>query len=310
MRVPDDFPLRIGELLGEGAAGLVYAAENDRGESVAVKFLRADLTEDPEIVGRFVREAKIAQAIISPFVAPVLGAGSTDHSFWIVYRRLVGETLQDRIRREVVLAPAALERIVEHILRGLAAAHAAGVVHRDIKPANVMLERTAQGERACIMDFGVSKYRPLDGHSTSQDPLTSSTATLGTVNYMAPEQVGGAAHVDARADLYAAGVIAFQALCGALPFAGEAGAILHAKLNEKPRTLSQAATATWPPAAESFFARALARHPEARFEAAEAMLKNWRDVIRADELPSVDDLRARAQASHSDDDTLRDPAPQ
>src|SRR5260370_7792192 len=160
MRVPDDFPLRIGEVLGEGAGGLVYAAENDRGESVAVKFLRADLTEDSELVGRFVREAKIAQAILSPFVAPVLGAGSTDHFFWIVYRRLVGETLQERIRREIVLAPPVLERIVEHLLCGLAAAHAAGVVHRDINPRNDSLHPTTQHPPPRTTDFHLPPYPP------------------------------------------------------------------------------------------------------------------------------------------------------
>jgi len=154
---------------------------NKDGDEIAVEFLRESLADDPEMVARFRREASVAQKLRSEFIAQVVSAGRSGHRYWVAYRRLHGETLARRMKREGVLEPAALMPLVEQVLRGLGVAHEAGVIHRDIEPANIMIERVQGIERACIMDFGLSKS-PTGGSGTFQHSLTSATATLGTIS--------------------------------------------------------------------------------------------------------------------------------
>ncbi len=229
--MPPPIPgIHLRELLGEGSTGSVYAAVNANGDELAVKYLHESLSDAPGIVARFRREAESAKRLRSEFIAQVVGAGRSGRRYWIAYRRLHGETVANRLRREKILPPVALKTFIAQVLRGLGVAHAAGLVHRDVKPGNIMIEqptRARTAERACILDFGVAK-----SDSSGPHDLTSATATLGTVSYMAPEQVGGAASVDHRADLYATGVVAYRALSGRLPYSGASqAAVMHAKLN-------------------------------------------------------------------------------
>jgi len=296
---------RIGNLLGEGTTGTVYEAVNANGEALAIKFLRETFADDPEMVARFKREASICQRLRSEHIAAVVGAGRTEQTYWIAYRRLVGETLDGRLRRDRVMSAESVAPIVEQVLQGLAVAHAAGVVHRDIKPANIVLERTPAGERACILDFGISKDRSRSGSSTSGGSLTSHTATLGTINYMPPEQIGASASVDHRADLYSAGVVAYRALAGQLPYVGSSqAAVLYAKINQDARSLSEATGMPWPEALVSFFRRALAREPSARFGGAEEMATAWLEACRAGTTPDLERLRKRNVDSQDSDDTV------
>lgn len=307
--VPQVSGWRIGALLGEGATGSVYQATGAGGEEVAIKFLHDSFADEPEMVTRFKREAQTCQRLRSPHIAQVIGAGRTSQTYWIMYRLLRGETLSVRLRRETVMAGEELARPIEHVLAGLAVAHAERVVHRDIKPANIMIERTPTGESACLMDFGISKDRSQRRGSASHS-LTSATATLGTINYMPPEQIGASAEVDHRADLYAAGVVAYRAISGRLPYVGSSqGAVLHAKLNTDARTLGEATGQAWPMNVEAFFRRALAGEPRKRFGSAEAMLEEWRLVARAEGVPAADFLRGlSAPASDGDDTVLDGPA--
>jgi serine/threonine protein kinase len=304
---------RIGRLLGEGTTGTVYEAVNASGEALAIKFLRETFADDPEMVARFKREASICQRLRSEHIAAVVGAGRTQETYWIAYRRLVGETLDKRVRRERVMPLAALAPIVEQVLRGLAVAHAAGVVHRDIKPANIMLERTGAGERACILDFGISKDRSRSGTGTLGRSLTSHTATLGTINYMPPEQIGASAAVDHRADLYSVGVVAYRAMTGQLPYVGSSqAAVMHAKINLDARSLADATGTRWPDALERFFRRALAREPSARFEDAGSMdaawADAWADACGRATTPDIERLRRRNADTEDGDDTVLDDA--
>ncbi len=295
---------RIGRLLGEGTTGTVYEAVNTSGEALAIKFLRETFADDPEMVARFKREASVCQRLRSEHIAAVVGAGRTEQTYWIAYRRLIGETLADRLRRDRVIPLAAIAPVVQQVLRGLAVAHAAGVVHRDIKPANIMLERVGGGERACILDFGVSKDRSRSGSGTSGGSLTSHTATLGTINYMPPEQIGASAGVDHRADLYSVGVVAYRASAGQLPYMGSSqAAVMHAKLNLDARSLSEATGARWPRELEAFFARALAREPSDRFADAEKMEAGWTAACGAGATPDLEQLRRRNVESQGCDDT-------
>lgn len=271
--------------------GEVYAADGRGGEKVALKVLHERAAQDPDLVARFNREAEIAKQIRSPYVAGVLGAGrEATGRLWIAFERLVGEGMDERLRREQYLSFAELAPLVDDSLQGLKAAHEAHVVHRDIKPANLYIEKrklTAQEvaageheERTRILDFGVSKLRQPN-KTRSEPSLTAFDATLGSFAYMAPEQVRGSARVDERADLYALGAVAFRALTGRLPFEGQNALTLIAlKLDRDPPTLAQTTGDDWPQSIERFLARIMARDREKRFGSAAEALEAWRKVCR------------------------------
>jgi serine/threonine-protein kinase len=271
--------------------GEVYAAESRSGEKVALKILHERAAQDPDLVARFNREADIAKKIASPYVAAILGAGKEkDGRLWIAFERLVGEGLDERLRREQYLSFAEVAPIIEDSLQGLHAAHSANVVHRDIKPANLFIEKRKltpeeiqngeHEERTRILDFGVSKMKS-NAARRSEPSLTAFDATLGSFAYMAPEQVRGSARVDERADLYALGAVAFRALTGRLPFEGSNALTLIAlKLDRDPPTLAQTTGDAWPQKIEKYLAKIMARDRERRFSSALEALEEWRKVCR------------------------------
>ena len=264
---------RLGELLGRGAMGEVYAAVGPSGEPVALKFLRPREARSAERVSRFRREAEIAARIASPHVARVLGAGKDrDGSLWIAFERLRGETLEEALRRRRRLRLGEVAWIVAHVLEGLRVAHAAGVIHRDVKPGNVFLD--ADGEHARILDFGVSKI--LEASLDGGTGMTSTYEELGTRIYMAPEQLAHAGDVDARADLYSTALVAFVALAEKLPFDGETPAgMLHHKLHRDARSLADVTGFAWPVAIERHLHRALQRDRQLRHGSAADALAEW-----------------------------------
>jgi serine/threonine-protein kinase len=269
---------RLGELIGRGATGEVYAAIGPSGEPVALKFLQPAAARSSELVGRFRREARVAAAIASPHVARVLGSGKDrDGRLWIAFERLPGETLEQRLLRRGTLPLGEAAWIVEHLLEGLSAAHVAGVIHRDMKPANVFLDDGA--EHARILDFGVAKVLDV---APDADGATTTHEELGTPVYMAPEQLARAGDVDPRADLYSAAAIAFVSLAGELPFEGTtSGARLHHKLYRDALRLVDVTGFVWPDLIERWLARSLARRPEQRHRSASDSLAEWRSACRA-----------------------------
>jgi serine/threonine-protein kinase len=283
---------KIRRLIGQGGMGEVYAAEGRGGEKVALKVLHERAAQDPDLVARFNREADIAKQIQSPFVAAILGSGKEkDGRLWIAFERLVGEGLDERLRREQYLSFAEVAPIIEDALQGLHAAHGAHVVHRDIKPANLFIEKRKltpeeisagdHEERTRILDFGVSKMKANASRQRSEPSLTAFDATLGSFAYMAPEQVRGSARVDERADLYALGAVAFRALTGRLPFEGSNALTLIAlKLDRDPPTLAQTTGDTWPAPIEKFLAKIMARERERRFGTTMDALEAWRKVCK------------------------------
>jgi serine/threonine-protein kinase len=270
---------RVGELLGRGAMGEVYAAVGPGGQEVALKFLHPAFAEVPDLVSRFRREARIAGRISSPYVARVLGAGrDREGLLWIAFERLRGETLEATLRRVRRMPFGDVAWVVEHVLAGLKAAHAEGIVHRDIKPANVFLD--AGGRRARILDFGVSKLH--DTRHVTEAGVTTTHQFVGTPLFAAPEQLDAAAETDARADLYAVGLVAFAALTGRLPYAGEsAEAMMHHKRYFAPRTLAEASGFAWPEDIERHLGRALAPDPVNRHADAEGALADWKRACEA-----------------------------
>jgi eukaryotic-like serine/threonine-protein kinase len=293
---------RIERLLGEGGMGEVYEARGLKNEAVAIKLLHERAMQDADIVARFKREAEIASRIRSPYVARILAAGKERNGrLWIAFERLLGEGLDQRLKREHYLPMADVASMVSDTLKGLVAAHQAGVVHRDIKPANLFLEtiiteapaspnglsRLPGSERTRILDFGISKVRRSDANEPS---LTAFDATLGSFAYMAPEQVRGSARVDFRADLYAIGAVCFRSLAGRLPYEGTtAVALVALKLDRDPPTLASVTGDEWPTAIETFLQKLMARDRDSRFPSAEEALQAWEKT--ANLLPQTDRTR-------------------
>jgi serine/threonine-protein kinase len=272
---------RVTRLLGRGGMGEVWAAVDLRDERrVALKVLLPRAALKPDLVRRFEREAKITSAISSPYVCRLLDVSVTeDGGHLLVFEELSGESLADRLKREQYLPFSEVGPIIEDVLRGLVAAHAAGVVHRDLKPGNIFLElpdAPGRRERAKILDFGISKLTKTE---EEEPTLTAFDATLGSFAYMAPEQVRGAARADERADLYAVGAVAFRSLSGRLPFEGSSAAMLVSlKLDRAAPSLEEATGERWPAGIERFLERALERHREKRFATAVEALEAWRAI--------------------------------
>ncbi|MBI4956274.1 MAG: protein kinase, partial [Myxococcales bacterium] len=255
--------VRLVRPLGRGGMGSVWLAEHLALDTeVAVKFISSKLAgDDPAVLERFRREASAAARIKSPHVVQTYDRAETeDGTPFIVMELLTGESLAARLRR---LGPLGLEeatRIVEHVARGLGAAHALGIVHRDIKPDNVFVTPSDGEVFAKVLDFGVAKQ-----HGGGGVAVTSTDAMVGTPAYMSPEQVLSAKLVDHRADLWALGVVAYQMLTGRLPFLGETvGAVAVAISRGRYRPASEL-RAGLPPTADAFFRRALHRRIDSRF---------------------------------------------
>ncbi len=212
---------RIEALLGEGGMGTVYAAVHPViGKKVAVKVLAAAVTQDRNAIERFVLEARSVNAIGHANIVDIFSFGQLpDHRHYFVMERLEGETLRARIDRLGPVSAVAALAPFRDVGRALAAAHRNQIIHRDLKPDNIMLAADEKGGlSAKLLDFGVAKL--LDtGAGSVRSPKTRAGTVVGTPQYMAPEQCLGGA-VDARSDLYALGVVLFEALTGHLPFDG------------------------------------------------------------------------------------------
>jgi serine/threonine-protein kinase len=273
---------RVIELLGRGGMGEVWAAVRaDDQREVALKVLLERASRKNDIVARFKREARVAASIRSYFVCALLDTARTSAgNLVLVFERLRGESLSDRLKRENDLPFSEVDRIMTDVWQGIVDAHSAGVLHRDLKPGNIFLTRHMhdQPERAVILDFGVSKMKKA-AKIIDEPSLTAFDGTVGSFAYMAPEQVRGAARVDERADVYAAGALAFRALSGHLPFEGvTAKMVVSLKLGHQAPSLADVTGVRWPKVIEQFFEHSLARTPSGRFPTAQDAQLAWREV--------------------------------
>ena len=264
---------RIEGRVGEGGMAHVYLArdlESDR--EVAVKVLLPQLVDTPEAVERLRREAVIAMRLAHPNVCPILGVGETSElPIYLVMPYLAGEPLALRENREGPLPVGEGIPLLLQICRGLEHAHGLQILHRDLKPENVMLvpdRDAAAGEvRAVVMDFGLAKVLRDEPGLVK---LTRTGLTLGTPEFMSPEQVFGKP-LDGRSDLYALGVLAFEMFTGRVPFEGKSPQeIALARLKQEPLLL-RALRPELPTTLETVIGRALARDPADRFQSMEEL---------------------------------------
>jgi serine/threonine protein kinase len=211
----------IGRKLGQGGFGEIYAGrDTELGRELAIKVLRPEHTQRPQVVQRFLQEARAAARISHPGIVTVFECGQTDdHTVYIAMELLVGETLAARIKRELLPLPTVIA-LTRQLASALAAAHASGIIHRDLKPQNVFLVPDAAavgGVRVKILDFGIAKLSDTLGSNIQ----THSMEMMGTPLYMSPEQCKSSANVDGRSDIYALGCMFYAMLTGSPPFAGK-----------------------------------------------------------------------------------------
>lgn len=206
------------QLLGEGGMGSVFAAQNTlSGKQVAIKCMHRRIAQTPEASQRFLREARASALIRHPNVVDVYDVLAENDTFYLVMELLEGESLSTFLTRETTTLPL-LVKVLIGAMRGVAAAHRQGVIHRDIKPENIFLAREGYDQEpvAKVLDFGISKLQGVEDIG-----LTAPGAALGTVSYMSTEQLSNAKDIDGRADVYAFGVILYQAITGRQPFPAE-----------------------------------------------------------------------------------------
>ena len=250
----------IEDRAGRGGMGVVYRATDLRLERrVALKLVKSELADDDAFATRFMRESRLAASIDHPNVIPIYQSGEEDGRLFLAMRFVDGTDLADVLERDRRLAPERAVRIVAQVAAALDAAHARGLVHRDVKPANILIERRGEGEHVYLTDFGLTK------HTASESRLTKTGALVGTVDYVAPEQVEGE-DVDGRADVYALGCVAFQMLSGHVPFQKpNPMAKLFAHVHEDPPSLAGTGV---PDELAAVVRRAMEKEPGRRFQSA------------------------------------------
>jgi streptogramin lyase/predicted Ser/Thr protein kinase len=298
LQAGDEFAgYRVTGLAGRGGMGVVYRAEQlDLQRPVALKLIATPLARDEAFRERFVRESRAAAAIDHPNVIPVYSAGEDDGRLYLAMRFVDGEDLRTLVQREGPLSPERAASVISQIGGALDAAHARGLVHRDIKPANVLLD----GDHAYLTDFGLTKR--LTGETT----MTGSGRWVGTLGYIAPEQIRGEG-VDARADVYALGCLLFYILTGVAPYRRDSDeATLYAHLHDAPPD-ARALMPDVPAGLADVIERALAKDPDDRFPSAGDLGRAALAAVGEGPVPPPERVVARGAAApggFADDETI------
>jgi serine/threonine protein kinase len=279
-------PYEIVAPLGAGGMGEVYDARDTRlDRRVAIKVLPQEIAADPERRSRLEREAKAIAALSHPHICTLYDVGSHDNFQFLVMERLEGQTLADRLAHGPLKLQEALPCAIQ-IADALDRAHSRGIVHRDLKPANIML--TASGAK--LLDFGLAKQRPggaplVDG-MTKSATLTGEGVIVGTLQYMAPEQLEGK-EADARTDIFAFGAILYEMASGRKAFEGKSQAsLIAAILAADPPPLTQLSPVA-PPALDRLVKTCLAKEPHARWSSAHDVRLQLRAIMEAPDTASA-----------------------
>lgn len=267
---------RVERRLGRGGMGVLYLAiEPGLERRVALKLIAPEAEDDEVFARRFAEESRIAASIEHPNVVPIYAAGEEGGVPYIAMRYVAGADLARRLASEGRLSPEVAVDLIAQIANGLDAIHAAGLIHRDVKPANVLLSGDDGGDHAYITDFGVAR------NVATESGLTQTGRFVGTLDYVAPEQISGDA-IDARVDVYALGCLLFKLLTGEVPFPKEGDAArLFAHLNDPPP-----APSLYVPevsmALDDVVVRAMSKSPDDRYPSAGDLGRAARAALRGE----------------------------
>lgn len=269
---------RFVRVLGCGGSSDVFEATGPSGERFAIKVLRETFRDIQQYATRFLQEGRLLAAIDHPHVIPLREIGMTrDGRPFLVMPRLRGQPLTDYLEEHGPLEPATAALLMAGALDGLHEAHRRGVVHRDVKPTNlfVVTNETGEPERALIFDFGIAKIAGAAAHRTTGDRI------IGTPRYVSPEQIIGG-RLDGRADVYAMGIVLFEAIAARGPYDllrhAPFDAVIRAHLSLAPRRLDDLSPAS--PALARVIARALKKAPGERFSSAAVFAEALRRAAR------------------------------
>ena len=262
--VGDEFAgYRLRSVLGRGGMSVVYQAENPNlGSLLALKVLAPELAADDAFRARFLAESRIAASLNHPNVIPIYDTGSSAGLLYIAMRYVAGTDMRQMIKKRGRLVPETALFLLGQAARALDAAHRKGLVHRDVKPGNLLIERGSDDDEdpdhLYLTDFGITK------HAMSRSGLTATGQFLGTIDYVAPEQIRGVP-VLGLADQYSLGCVLYECLTGRVPFEKDLdAAIIFAHVQERP-TAPTALRPDLPPAVDEVFARVLAKQPGDRY---------------------------------------------
>ncbi len=273
-------PLEIGNtvgdyqivgMLGAGGMGKVYKVRNVISDRIeAMKVLLPDLAGAPELADRFLREIKVQASLEHPNIAALHTALRVENQLLMLMEFVEGVTLEERLKQGPLPVPEAANYIA-HVLSALSYAHEHGVIHRDIKPANMML---TPGGTVKLMDFGIAK-------ATADRRLTMTGTTMGSLYYMSPEQIKGAADLDARSDLYSVGVSLYELVTGKRPFDGDSQFAIMAAHLEKMPVPPVTVDPNVPQALNDIILLSVAKEPDKRFQTAKAFRNALLNVVPA-----------------------------
>jgi tRNA A-37 threonylcarbamoyl transferase component Bud32 len=293
---------RVESFISRGGMAVIYRAHDRRlGRRVALKLLAPELSQDERFQQRFLRESRLAASLDHPNIIPIYEAGEASGLLYIVMRYVEGSDMKELLDREGPLDLDRITAILRQVGAALDAAHARGLVHRDVKPGNILIASGTGREdpdHVYLTDFGLTK------RSSSLSGQTTSGRFIGTMEYVAPEQIGGKP-VDARTDVYSLGCVLYHGLTGEPPFdRDDEAALLWAHLADQPPPVS-ARRPDLPPGLDAIVAKAMAKAPEDRYGSCRDLIVDFRDEVEG----RAGSRERRTPATGTADRPVRPPAP-